>query len=115
MSAVMLATAAVILIFVQFRWAGRADTEAIYTPHRAVGMTAVAAMLVQGLLGAFRPHLGNQRRSMWKRVHQVWGAITIALGELHQTGIRGAKCCCQEPPRLRSQSRVEGSVIANRL
>eukprot|EP00878_Enallax_costatus_P013827 GHUV01014462.1.p1 GENE.GHUV01014462.1~~GHUV01014462.1.p1 ORF type:complete len:135 (+),score=41.34 GHUV01014462.1:350-754(+) len=43
-------------------------------------MTAVAMMIVQALIGGFRPHLGAKNRHLWRRVHQVWGWLTLAMG-----------------------------------
>lgn len=49
--------------------------------HRAFGMTALAMMVVQGLLGAVRPHLGTKARPVWRRVHQAWGWLTLLVGK----------------------------------
>lgn len=52
--------------------------------HRAVGMTTIAMMLVQVLLGCVRPHLGGKWRPMWKRMHQAWGWLVLLMGESHK-------------------------------
>lgn len=75
------AVAGLALIFARFRWAGRADTASFYAAHRGVGLAAVAAAVVQALLGALRPELSNtKRRPAWRRVHQAWGALTLLAG-----------------------------------
>lgn len=47
-------------------------------------MSTVIMMWVQGLLGAARPHLGTPLRPIWRRLHQAWGWLTIAMGEQHR-------------------------------
>eukprot|EP00879_Flechtneria_rotunda_P001115 GHRR01001257.1.p2 GENE.GHRR01001257.1~~GHRR01001257.1.p2 ORF type:complete len:373 (+),score=108.40 GHRR01001257.1:1707-2825(+) len=79
-TAVLLALAAVILIFVRFQWVGRADTVSYYTGHRGLGMATVAAMLLQVLLGVVRPGLGSTQRPLWRLAHQSLGWIMLLAG-----------------------------------
>eukprot|EP00775_Hariotina_reticulata_P009944 gene9944-10099_t len=78
--AILTATAAFALIFVRFKWISTGRLVNTYTGHRAVGITAFTMMWVQGLLGALRPHLGAPKRPAWRRLHQAWGWLTIAMG-----------------------------------
>jgi hypothetical protein len=54
--------------------------------HRAFGLTALAMMVVQGILGGVRPRLGAQHRPLWRRVHQAWGWLTLLIGERCEHG-----------------------------
>jgi len=70
-----------ILIWASFGWAGRADTSTLYTPHRALGITVIAMVMIQAATGIIRPGFGAKARPVWRRVHQGWGWASTLLGE----------------------------------
>jgi len=79
-AASLLALVAAALIFARFQWAGRAETSPYYTYHRWFGLAGLAMVFTQGLLGAARPHLGTKKRPLWRRMHQLLGWATLAVG-----------------------------------
>ncbi|KAI4298255.1 hypothetical protein L6164_031835 [Bauhinia variegata] len=57
--------------------------------HQRLGLALYGAILVQALIGFFRPHRGKKERSYWYFVHWMLGIIVSLVGIINiYTGLR---------------------------
>ena len=57
--------------------------------HQKLGLALYGAILVQGLIGFFRPHRGKKERSYWYLLHWILGTIVSLVGIINiYTGLK---------------------------
>ncbi|XP_020232994.1 cytochrome b561 domain-containing protein At4g18260 [Cajanus cajan] len=57
--------------------------------HQKLGLALYGAILMQGLIGFFRPHRGKKERSYWYLLHWILGTIVSLVGIINiYTGLK---------------------------